>query len=239
MITARIVARMIPTTRSPRKPRARRTIVTIEPEDGDEDRPGREAAEGDGRALAADDDPCLVEPDEGDEEPDADRDRLLQVERDRVEDLLPPAGEDEGRDGDALQHDQAHGGRERQPLADDEAEGDDGVDPEPGRDRVGHVRVQAHRDRHHAGDEAGDGEDLVERQSERREVGNPREAQDLRVHEDDVRHHDEGRDAGHRVARERGAVLGEAEMALEERCPQRPGHLGHELPSPSVGTMEP
>src|SRR5947208_12897345 len=59
-----------------------------EAEDGDEDRPGGEAAELDRRAAARlrRDDPRVVEPDERDEEADADRDRLLQFERDRLED---------------------------------------------------------------------------------------------------------------------------------------------------------
>ena len=63
------------------------------------------------------------------------------------------------------------------------------------------------------------------------QVGDAGEAEDLGVHEDDVRHDDEGRHAGHRVARERRPVRGEAEATLEERVPERVPQA-QTLPSP-------
>ena len=63
---------MIADDRSPRKPSARRTMRQRDAEDGHEEAPRREAAEGDGRAAAGGDDARVVEADEGDEEPDAD-----------------------------------------------------------------------------------------------------------------------------------------------------------------------
>src|SRR5690349_20383411 len=54
----------------------------------------------------------------------------------------------------------------------------------------------------------------------------PRE--DQRVDEDDVRHHDERRGAGHRVPRERRPTRGKAEVALQEAlASERRGDRAH------------
>src|SRR6266508_695088 len=58
-------------------------------EERDQDRPRREAGQGDRNALPLDDETGVVEADEGDEEADADRDRLLQLERDRTHGSSP------------------------------------------------------------------------------------------------------------------------------------------------------
>ena len=117
-----------------------------------------------GVPCALHDEPGVVEPDERDEEPDADRDRLLQLERDRPHDLLAQAGEHERGHDDALEDDEAHRRREGQAVLADELERDDRVDAETRRERVGVVRVEAHQDRHHRGDDARRRDDAVERQ---------------------------------------------------------------------------
>ena len=195
MIVARIVVVTIPIRRSPRTPRARSTIVRTRPKKVTKighvvSRPRSTIVPSPGTTI-----PALVQADEGDEEADPDRDRLLQVERDRVHDPLAHPAQDEDRDRDALDDDEPHRGRERQPFAGDEAERDHGVEAEAGRDRIGVVRVEAHQDRHHARDEARDGEHLVEGQSELAQLLDPGEAEDLGVDEDDVGHDDERRHA--------------------------------------------
>ena len=129
-----------------------------------------------------------------------------------------------------LHDDEPHRGREGQPLACDETEGDDRVQPQAGRDRVRLVRVQAHDDRHHAGDEARGRENLVEGQADLGEAFDPGEAEDLRVDEDDVGHDDEGRHAGHRVAAEGRPVPAELEVAIEEAAAG--GAAGSDMASP-------
>ena len=209
-----------------------------EPEERDEDRPRRQRREVDHRG-AAHDDARVDEADERDEEADPDRDRLLQVERDRVHDLLARPCQHEDRDRDALDDDEAHGGRERQPFACDQAERDHRVEPEARSDRVGHVRVQAHQDRHHARDQAGHGQHLVERKPDLAQPLDAGEAEDLRVHEDDVRHDDERRHAGHRVASERRSVRRELEAALEQSISRSaPQSLTSALPWPRFDPCE-
>ena len=58
----------------------------------------------------------------------------------------------------------------------------------------------------------------------------PDEPEDARVHENDVRHHDERRYAGHRVPCERRAVLGELEVAVQRGAPEGRRQLCHSLP---------
>ena len=74
--------------------------------------------------------PALVRPMNADEEADPDRDRLLQLERDRAHDLLAQADEHEDRDREPLDHDQPHRLGEAETLAGDEREGDEGVQAE-------------------------------------------------------------------------------------------------------------
>ena len=207
-----------------------RWFVTDDAEDRDEDRPGREAPERHRLARARRerlDDPGVVEADEGDEEADPDRDRLLQLEGDRPEDQLAQAAHGEQHHGDSLEHDEAHRLGEARLAARDEAVGDDRVQAHARRDRVGVVRRQPHEDRHHACDETGARQDRPEH--ERLPEGrmrHPRE--DDRVDEDDVRHHDERRDTGHRVLRERRSSRCKAEVALEESLsPRRRGDRAH------------
>ena len=170
---------------------------------------GDEAAERDGRSAAADDDAAVDEADEQDEEADADDDRLLQLDGDGLEDGLTEAGEHEDRDGDALEHDEAHGLGNVSPWASDEAERHDRVEAHAGGDGVGAVGDQAHEDGHDAGHEAGRRQHRGERQTL------AAEAEDVRVHEDDVGHDDEGREPCQRVALERRVPLLELEEPLE------------------------
>ena len=113
----------------------------------------------------------------------------------------------------ALRHGEAAGGHQ--------AEGDHGVDAEARRQGVGAVGEQAHDERHDGGHEAGRGEHGGERQALGRQARDAGEAQDRRVHEDDVGHDHEGREAGQRVAPQRGAVGLELEEALEHSPARR------------------
>ena len=132
MTVARIVVTMIPISRSPRTPRARSTIVRNSPKNVTAIGHVVSRARSTTVPVAADDHAGARQADEGDEEADPDRDRLLQVERDRVHDPLAHPRQDEDRDRDPLDDDQPHRRRERQPFARDEAERDDRVEAEPG-----------------------------------------------------------------------------------------------------------
>ena len=121
------------------------------------------------------------------------------------------------------------------PAPSDEPERNDRVEAHPGRDRVGLVRDEAHQDRHHAGDETGRGEHRVEGEALVLEARDPREAEDRRVDEDDVRHDHERGHPRERVAGERGAVFGEAELALEPPSLEPRRHRGHRAPPWTIG----
>jgi hypothetical protein len=171
-------------------------------EDGHEHRPGGQARKRHGHVgrRRLHDDAGVVEADEGDEQADPDRDCLLQLERDRAHDRLAQAAEHEHGDDGPFQHDQPHRRRKREVQRAHQGEGDDRVDPEPGRERVGTVRVEAHQDRHHPGDQARRGEDA--REGQRVAARALDGGEDARVDEDDVRHDDERRHPGEGVARE-------------------------------------
>jgi hypothetical protein len=162
------------------------------------------------------------EPDERDEEADADGDRLLELERDRLHDFLPHPDEHEGGHERALQDDDAHRLRKTEALAGDERERHDCVQAEPGCDRVRPVRDEPHEDRHHSGNEARGGEDAVEGKPRTFQPLNAGEAEDRGVYEDDVGHDDEGRHARHRVPPERRPVFGEAEATIQSGGTKRP-----------------
>ena len=102
-----------------------------EPEGRDEDRPRRQRTEVDYR-CAWHHDPSALEADERDEEADPDRDRLLQIEGDRIHHLLAKAGEHEDRDRDALDDDEAHCSREESPSPATSAKATVALRPRPG-----------------------------------------------------------------------------------------------------------
>ena len=89
--------------------------------------------------------PMIVE-----EQADPDRDRPLQVHRDRVQDAFRKPGEHEERDDEPLDHDHAHRLGPGEPLPGDERERDERVQPEPRGDRERVVRPEAHREGHDA-----------------------------------------------------------------------------------------
>ena len=138
-------------------------------------------------ALGRDDGTAIDEPDEQDEEADADADRALQGEGHCIHDRFPGADHDKDSDRDPFEDDHAHRPWERQALPEDEREGNDGVDAEAGGKGERVVRKDAHGDRHDPGDESGAGGSRNRVEARRR--------QNLRVQEDDVRHHHEGGDA--------------------------------------------
>jgi hypothetical protein len=150
---------------------------------------------------------------------------------------------DEDEDGyqRPLQDDDAHRLRKPEPLARHQAEGDDGVEAQAGRDRVGPVRDEAHEDAHDPCDQARGGGGRLDRKACAFEALDADEAEDRRVHEDDVGHDDERRRSRDRVPRERRPVLVEAEVAVEDRALEARAQLCHEDPSlvetaPAVST---
>ena len=102
--------------------------------------------------------PPFTRPDDRQEQADPDPDRAFQVHRDRVQHRLAEAREHQERDDRALDHDDAHRLRPREPQRGHERERDERVQPEPRRDRERVVRVDAHGERHDARDEGRHGQ---------------------------------------------------------------------------------
>ena len=70
-------------------------------EEDEEDGRAREVAQADEDARAVDDDPAVLEPDQGDEEADADGDAVLEGVGHGGDDLAPDAGEGQDDEDDA------------------------------------------------------------------------------------------------------------------------------------------
>jgi hypothetical protein len=172
---------------------------------------GRAELDRHGAGRRAPHDAGVDQPDQGQEQPDADRDRRLQLGRDGPEHRDPEVGQHEQGDDQALEHDQAHrvrpghlrGHRDRQ----------EGVEPEPGRERDRQPAEHAHRDRGHRGDQCGHAGHL--RDAEDAAVRVLGQADDQRVEHDDVGHRHEGHEAAAHLTADRRAALGDPEVAVE------------------------
>jgi len=167
-----------------------------------------EADEG-GRVVH--DDAGVLEPDEGDEEPDAGADRGLEIRRDRLDDRLPYPGQgDEQGEAPGEEH-RAHGDLpgEAHPLA--QPVGEESVEAHPGGEGEGIVREEPHDEGGERGGEAGRHHHGAEVHAGPRVWPGERQG----VHDDDVGHRDEGGQAGDHLGADAGFVLREAEEGVQ------------------------
>ncbi|MDQ0694938.1 hypothetical protein QF048_001380 [Streptomyces sp. W4I9-2] len=179
----------------------------------DEDGPAGEftgRAEGDGGRLALVDESGLVEADEGDEEPDAHGDAVLERERDRVHDHLAEAGDHQEADHHTVDHTHAHGLRPGHVGRD--LRGEHAGDAEAGGERQGHLPDEAHEQGRRGRREGGRGDQAGLAEEVAVDV---LPAQDQRVEQQDVRHGHEGRDAAAQLARDGGSPFGYVEVPVE------------------------
>lgn len=167
-------------------------------------------AEGDGGRLALVDESGLVEADEGDEEPDAHGDAVLERERDRVHDHLAEAGDHQEADHHTVDHTHAHGLRPGHVGRD--LRGEHAGDAEPGGERQGHLPDEAHEQGRRGRREGGRGDQAGLAEEVAVDV---LPAQDQRVEQKDVRHGHEGRDAAAQLARDGGSSFGYVEVPVE------------------------
>ena len=157
---------------------------------------------------AGDDDPGILEADEGDEQADPARHRREQMRRDRGDDELADAGEGQHQEGDARDEDaaQRHRPRHAHPLDDGEAE--IGVEPHARRQRERHVGGDAHQDAGEARGEAGGRRDRRDRHAGL--------AQDRRIDQHDIGHGQEGGDAREDLGAQGAAARAELEAPFEQ-----------------------
>ena len=111
----------------------------------------------------------------------------------------------------ARPEDDAERDRPRHAAADDQRVGEERVQAHARRDAEGQPRVEPHQQRHREAHEHGGGERAGEGNA-----GAGRR-QDRRVHDDDVGHREEGRDAGDDLA----GIARSTERAIEEACEWR------------------
>ena len=136
------VETMIPIRIAPLKPRAVRTIITSRPASAISGGPAVRMPRPIPVASLLTVMPASRKPDERDEQADADADRELDLVRDGAHDRLAQAGEHEDQRDDALDDDARHRHRPRQLAAEDQVEGDDGVEAEARGERERQVRRQ-------------------------------------------------------------------------------------------------
>lgn len=187
----------------------------------------QEAVDGAGLAWHKGDQPRAAEADKQDEEADPDGDRLLQGQRNHVEDVLADAKKHQDRNYDPLGDDNSHRLGERESHRADQGEGNDRVEPKPRGNGEHPIRVETHSDRHDASNQAGHGGDRPRIET------SPTETQDGRVDRDDVGHDHECREPGKGFSPDIRAMLRKLEIALQQR--PRTGSRGalrHVAPRP-------
>src|SRR5215211_1122159 len=184
-----------------------------EPEERQQNRPLREVAQSHVGVRVGDHDPAVLEPDERDEQPDADRDGELHRHRDGVHDRLAQLGQHEDRNDEALDDDDGHRLLPAQAQAQYQGEGYYGVQAETRGQGHRIVREDAHRyarqRRRHA---------RREEHARNREAG-ALGAEDRWVDEDDVGHRHEGRQPGDYLRPEVRPTPGELEEVAQISSP--------------------
>ena len=164
-------------------------------------------AQRDGGGGAGDDDAGVEQADEGDEKADAARDRRVELVGDGGEEPLANAAEGKQKKDDAGEEDRAERGLPGDAHALDDGVGEVGVEAHAGSERERVVGQRAHQDGAEGGAEAGGGGDGGQRHAGLREDGG--------VDEDDVRHGDEGGEAGEDLGAPRRVVGREAKVSFQ------------------------
>ena len=189
-------------------------IAVVERHDHDEAeqaqdcRPLLEVAKRNQRRRIPDHDLRLFQRDDAEEEPDAGGNGKFEVLRNRVDDVFAdPEDRDEKEDHAGAEH----AGERLLPrvfVGQHNGEGEEGIQPHARRERDRVVGIERHDQRGHRGRNAG--------RDEYRALVHARAGEDLRVDEHDIDHGEEGRDAGDELGADIGAVLGQAEIAIEK-----------------------
>lgn len=165
------------------------------------------------------DEPGVDEADEGDEQADADTDRLLERLRYGVHDGLAQSRDHQDADQQTFEDDQAHRvgpAHQRGYL-----EGDDRVEPEAGGEGERQVAADAHDDRHHRGHEGGGGDEFGAVEGVAVLVLGV--AEDDGIQDKDVRHREERGEAAAYLTGEGGSPGADPEEAIDA---VRPGRFG-------------
>ena len=164
-------------------------------------------AHGDEGRRTGDNDSGVAQTNQRNEEPDADRDRGVELERNRRNNHAPDAHRGEKQERDSRQKDRA---QRRLPWHVHPF--DDGVrkiriQSHAGRQRDGVAREHAHQNAAERGAQTGGSDHSGQRHSGL--------MQDGRIHEDDVRHGDEGRRSGEDLGPPIGAEFAKFEVPLK------------------------
>jgi hypothetical protein len=135
------------------------------------------------QVAALDDEARVLQSDHGDERPDPDADGQLQVKRDRGDDPLAQAEDDEGDDHRSVDHEDPHHRRPADAVGSHLGRGV-GVQTEAGSQRERVAREHAHGQRQNPPAQRRDGQHLGKRQPHAIQIR--RGTQHGRVDEDDV-----------------------------------------------------
>ena len=164
-------------------------------------------AQREGGGGAGDDEAGVEQADEGDKEADSARDRGVQLVGDGGQQALANAAEGEQKEEEAGEKDGAESGLPGDAHALDDGVGEVGVEAHAGSERERVVGQRAHQDGAEGRAEAGGGGDGGQR--------HPRNGEDGGVDEDDVRHGDEGGEAGENLDAPRCVVGREAKVTFQ------------------------
>jgi len=189
-------------------------VAVIERNDHDEAReaedrrPLPEIAERDQRRWICDDDLGLLERDDAEKEPDSGGDRQFEILGDRVDDVF---ADPEDRNQEEDDPGAEHGGERLLPavfVAEHYRERKEGIEPHARRERDGIIGIERHHQGRDRGGDAG--------RDEHRALIHARVTKNLRVHEHDVDHGQERRDAGDELGADIAAALAQAKIAIEK-----------------------
>ena len=181
-------------------------------------RPGVQITEGDQRTGRSHDEPRPFQPNCGDQEADARRNRVFERRGDGGDQPLAKADAGRHNEDGARNRHGAERDPPRHPHADDHGVDEEEIVAHRGRDGDRIVREQRHQRRRKRGREARGRQHGAEVHA----CG----AQDGRLDEDDIRHGQKSREASEDLGSDGRAVGGERELAFEEL--HAPGILNHE-----------
>jgi hypothetical protein len=166
-----------------------------------------QVAQSEGGGGAGDDESGVEQADEGDEEADSAGDRGVELVGDGGQQALADAAEGEQKKENSGEEDRAESGLPGDAHALDDGVGEVGVEAHAGGESERVVGQRSHQDGAEGRAEAGGGGDGGQR--------HPGGGEDGWVDEDDVRHGDEGGEAGENLDAPGGVVGGEAEVLFE------------------------
>ena len=172
-----------------------------------------EISEGHGGSLAADDDTCGLEADEGDVESDSGSDRTLEVHRYRIHDEFPDIGDRQENEEDTLNEDGREGHLPGKSHSQAYGIYKECVQPHSGSKSERFAGIECH---HHRADNGGEGSCGENRRS-RHSLGG-QGAEYAGIDGQDVGHREEGGKSGQNLGADAVLLYIEAECFSEKRC---------------------